>query len=90
MSSPSLNLSLTLVKAHLLRIKLLQVVPILASNFQHMTNHTLLTRFLLFKIDPLPRLVCLVPLACMVYLFLTAVLLLTYIHLFHLKVPICP
>lgn len=84
MSSPSLNLSPTPVKAHPLPTKLLQLVFILASDLQHTTNRAL------FKIDPLLRLVRLVPLACMVYLFLAAVLSLTSVHLFHLKVPIFP
>jgi len=87
MSSPSLNLSLTPVKAYLLLIKLLQLVLILASNLR-MTSHTLLTTFLLFKINLL-LLVCLVLLTCVVHLFFIVVLSLTSNHLLHLKVLIC-
>ena len=87
MSSPSLNLSLILVKAYLLLIKLLQLVLILASNLC-MTSHALLTTFLLFKINLL-LLVCLILLTCMVHLFFVVVLSLTSDHLIHLKVLIC-
>ena len=93
-SSPFLDLFLTLVKVHLRPIKLLQLALILASDLQQTTNHSLLTTYLLLKIDLLPHLMRLVPLACRVHLlritFPELLLTLSFVHLLYLKVPMCP